>query len=256
MNTNILVCDSTPEGIFTAVYDAYENKLNPNITNICVGEVDNYELFAEYINVETDMEKAHKVNRTIEKQFDNISYSCIWYALYSQEKERGNAIYHTIARGLAKAHKGILVNYLQDAYILAVSKMRQNVWCEAHHYMGFVRFQELKNSILYSEIEPKNHVLPIIAEHFADRFPKENFMIKDKGRNLYVVHETGKGIVFHQEEEQGIKVTSDMYTQEEIEIQNLFKIFHKTIAIQERTNLNLQRQLMPLRFRENMIEWK
>lgn len=255
MEKNILVCESTPEGIFSAVYHAYESRLNPNTTFVQIDEIDNYELFSKYIQIETDFEKAEKVDKTIATRFGNISYSYIWYALYSQEKKKGDAIYHTIARGLAKAYKGELVNYLQDPYILAVSKMRQNVWCEAHHYMGFVRFNELKNGILYSEIEPKNQVLPIIAEHFADRFPKENFMIKDKGRNLYIVHEAGKGIVFHQEEQQGIQVTEEMYSEEELEIQNLFRIFHETIAIPERTNLALQRQLLPLRFRGNMIEF-
>ena len=255
MEKNILICESTPEGILSAVYYAYENKMNPNTTFIQLERIDNYELFANYIQVETDCEKAAKVDGTLAKRFGAISYSYIWFALYSQEKERGNAIYHTIARGIAKAYKGELVNYLQDPYVLAVSKMRQNVWCEAHHYMGFVRFRELKNSILYSEIEPKNHVLPIIAEHFADRFPQENFMIKDKRRSLYIIHEAGKGVVFHQEEEKGLTVTEEMYSEEEMEIQNLFRIFHATIAIKERTNLELQRQLLPLRFRGNMIEF-
>lgn len=255
MNHNILVCESTPEGIFSAVYDAYEKKLNPNITNVCPGAVDNYELFAEYIFVETDIEKARKVDKTIEKRIDNISYSYIWYSLYSREEKRGDAVYHTIARGLAKAYKGLLVNYLQDPYVLALSKMRQNVWCEAHHYMGFVRFRELKNQILYSEIEPKNHILPIIAEHFADRFPRENFMIKDRGRNLYVVHEAGKEVVFHKEKDKGVVIKEDMYSEEELRIQNLFQIFHKSIAIQERKNTDLQRQLLPLRFRGDMIEF-
>lgn len=255
MKRDVLVCESTPEGIFSAVYYAYDKKLNPNITFIQLDEIVNYELFAEYTMIATDFEKARKVDRTIAKRFGEISYSYIWYALYSQEKERGNVIYHTIARGLARAYKGELVNYLQDPYVLAVSRMRQNVWCEAHHYMGFVRFSELKNQILYSEIEPKNHVLPIIAEHFADRFPKENFMIKDKGRNQYIVHEAGKGIVFHREKQSGVQVTEEMYSEEEMEIQNLFRIFHDTIAIKERTNLDLQRQLLPLRFRENMVEF-
>ena len=255
MKNNILICEPTPEGIFSAVYYAYENKLNPNITKISVTEVDNYELFAEYMYVKTDFEKAHKVDRTIGKRFDNISYSYIWYALYSQQMEKGDAVYHTIVRGMANAYKGILINYLQDPYVLAVSKMRQNVWCEAHHYMGFVRFRELQNGILYSEIEPKNHVLPIIAGHFADRFPKENFMIRDKGRNLYIVHEAGKQIVFHQEEGIGMEVTEAVYSKEEVEMQKLFRIFHTSIAIEERTNLNLQRQLLPLRFRETMIEF-
>lgn len=255
MEKNILVCEGTPEGIFSATYYAYEKKLNPNITCVQLDGIDNYELFAEYTQIETDYGKAQKVDRTLAKRFGEISYSYIWYALYSREKERGDAVYHTIARGLSKAYKGELVNFLQDPYVLAVSKMRQNVWCEAHHYMGFVRFTELKNNILYSEIEPKNHVLPMIAEHFADRFPKENFMIKDKGRNLYIVHEAGKEVVFHQEENEGVQVTEEMYSKEEKEIQDLFRIFHSTIAIKERTNLELQRQLLPLKFRENMVEY-
>lgn len=255
MKQNVLICEPSPEGIFTAVYCAYEKKLNPNITKIYIDDVDNYELFAEYTYVKTDFEKAKKVDKTIEKRFDNISYSYIWYALYSNQKEKGDAIYHTIARGLANAYKGKLVNYLQDPHILAVSKMRQNVWCEAHHYMGFVRFQELQKGILFSEIEPKNEVLPIIAEHFADRFSRENYMILDKGRNQYVLHRAGKGNVFYQEEERKIEVTPDMYSKEEIEIQDLFRIFHSSIAIKERTNLKLQRQLLPLRFRENMIDF-
>lgn len=252
---NILVCESTPDGIFSAVYYAYEQKLNPNTTFVQLNCIENYELFANYLYVETDFEKAGKVDKTIAKRFGEISYSYLWYALYSRNEERGNAVYHTIARGLSGAYKGELVNYLQDPYVLAVSKMRQNVWCEAHHYMGFIRFQELKNKILYSEIEPKNQVLPMIAGHFADRFPGENFIIKDKGRNLYVVHEAGKGYIFHQQEEQGVIITDDMYSKEEVEIQHLFQIFHKTIAIEERTNLKLQRQLLPLRFRENMIDF-
>lgn len=255
MNKNILVCESTPEGIFSAVYYAYEKKLNPNVTFLQLDEIDNYELFAEYTKIETDYEKARKVDKTIATRFGGISYSYLWYALYSRERERGNAIYHTIARGLAKAYQGELVNYLQDPYVLAVSKMRQNVWCEAHHYMGFVRFAELQNKILYSEIEPKNHVLPIIAEHFADRFPKENFMIKDKGRKLYLVHEAGKGVVFHPEEGKAVAITEEMYSEEEQQMRKLFRIFHDSIAIGERQNLGLQRQLLPLRFRENMVEF-
>lgn len=255
MEKNILICDSSPEGIFSAVYYAYERKMNPNITFLQLDEIDNYELFADYIQVETDLEKAEKVNRTIAGHFGEISYSYLWHALYSHQKERGNAVYRTIARGLAMAYRGELVNYLQDPYVLAVNKMHQNVWNEAHHYMGFVRFHELQNKILYSEIEPKNHVLPIIAEHFADRFGKENFMIKDIGRKLYIVHEAGKKIVFHQEKQPGMEITEDMYSEEERQMQQLFKIFHNSIAIQERTNLNLQRQLLPLRFRGNMVEF-
>ena len=255
MTQNILLCEGTPEGIFSAVYYAYEKKMNPNHTRVQLENINNYELFAEYIQVPTDLSHAVKVNRTIGKRFGAISYSYIWHAMYSREQNRGNAVYHTIARGLSNAYKGELINCLQDPYILEINKMHQNVWCEAHHYMGFVRFTELKNSILYSEIEPKNHVLPLIGEHFADRLPNENFLMKDKGRNLYIIHEAGKEIVFHQEDGKGVFITEAMYSEEEKEIQKLFQIFHKTIGIEERKNLELQKQLLPLRFRENMVEF-
>ena len=66
--------------------------------------------------------------------------------------------------------------------------------------------------------------------------------------------EAGKDVVFHEEESSGMPVTEEMYSEEECKIQDLFRIFHATIAIKERTNLKLQRQLLPLRFRENMVE--
>lgn len=255
MKKDILLCEATPEGIFSAVYYAYEKKMNPNTTVVKLGNIENYELFAQYSYVETDYEKAGKVDKTLEKRFGNITYSYLWYALYSWHKERGDAVYHTIARGLAKAYQGELINYLQDPYVMLVTKLRQNVWCEAHHFMGFVRFQELKHKMLYSEIHPQNDILPIIGEHFANRFLQENFIIKDTGRNLYLVHEANREIVFFKKEQEEFQVSEGMISEEEEEIQNLFRIFHDTIAIKERRNLKLQSQLLPFRFREHMIEF-
>ena len=51
MENTILVCEGTPEGIFSAVYYAYEKKLNPNTTYVQPEEVVNYELFTEYIQI-------------------------------------------------------------------------------------------------------------------------------------------------------------------------------------------------------------
>ena len=39
----------------------------------------------------------------------------------------------------------------------------------AHRYMGFVRFRELKNGVLFSEIEAEADVLALIA---LDAIPK------------------------------------------------------------------------------------
>ena len=43
----------------------------------------------------------------------------------------------------------------------------------------------------------------------------------------------------------------------ELRYQELFRLFYHTIAIQERKNDKLQKGMLPLRFREYMVEfWK
>ena len=45
------------------------------------------------------------------------------------------------------------------------------------------------------------------------------------------------------------------FSEEELQIQELFKYFCDTIAIRERENSSLQQQMLPLRFRSNMVEF-
>lgn len=47
-------------------------------------------------------------------------------------------------------------------------------------YEEFIRFRELENGILFSEITPKAQILTCVADHFEDRFPLENWIIYDK----------------------------------------------------------------------------
>lgn len=50
----------------------------------------------------------------------------------------------------------------------------QSVSNEAHRYEEFIRFRELENGILFSEITPKAQILTCCCRSFEDRFPLEN----------------------------------------------------------------------------------
>ena len=121
--------------------------------------------------------------------------------------------------------------------------------------LGFVRFRELYNGILCSIIEPKNNLVGLIAPHFADRLPNENWMIYDKGRSVAAIHKKGSnwGII------KSDKLQYDMFLQlseKEIEFENLWKGFCQSISIKERENLKLQRNNLPLRFQKDMVEFQ
>ena len=62
--TRIYQCNNTVDGIFSAVYDAglsgYGHRFI-RIQPIQAGQNENYELFAEYVQVETDSKKTKSV---------------------------------------------------------------------------------------------------------------------------------------------------------------------------------------------------
>lgn len=84
----------------------------------------------------------------------------------------------------------------------------------------------------------------------------ENWMIRDKNRGMFVVHEAGKRWVLVQEDP-GVRVDEGFLrlSDQEETMQALWREFCDTIAIRERENPRCQRTHLPLRFRPNMTEF-
>lgn len=247
----ILVCEDSVEGIFTAIYEAYEKRCLHDDTYIQVGAEENFRLFSEYSQIKTNPEKAHKVANTIRKRFGMKDFEDICYVLCSYDKEKGQAAYQAIVNGLKKNKSGGLLEDLTKPYVQKAMELRRNVWHEAHHYMGFVRFKEMKNGILLAKVSPKNNILIYLAAHFSDRLPQENFIIGDMNRKVYAIHPKGEGWYLIS----GESINEMDMSEKEMEYQELFRHFCNKIAIKDRKNLQLQRNLLPLRFREHMTEF-
>jgi len=255
MNTKIFVCEDSVEGIFTGVYNAWESKYpksNIKLTNCQDG---NYELFSEYIQVETDFEKAKKVARTIEARFGSGVYESIYHAACAVSEEKADAVFRTINAGLASKIPYRLMENLKDRDICRVFELSRAVYNEEHHLLGFVRFKELYNQVLCSIIEPKNNVLALIAPHFQDRLPGENWIIYDKGRRIAVIHEKGMGWGIIKSDQMNQDLLEEI-SDEEDQFEMLWRGFCKSISIKERENIKLQKQNLPLRFQKDMVEFQ
>lgn len=247
-------CEDSLESIFTAIYNAYEEKRDHGDTFISLNEEPM--LFAEYIPVTADEGKAVKVIRTLKKRFGEKDYLTICNALAAPCDEKAQAVYQTVVRGLARREgPGHLFDNLADDNINKVFALARGTGNEKQHLFGFLRFSELENGILYSRIGPKNNQMTFLMPHFSDRFPMENFMIYDECRNLFGIHPAGKDWYLvsgngFPENEEGMRLS-----EQELKIQELFRHFCHRISIKERENLHLQRNMLPLRFQEYMIEF-
>ena len=84
-------CEDSLEGVSTAIYRAYEEHAEHRETWIRVDR--ELMLFGEYIPVETDLERAEKVLRTLRRRFGQEDYQSLCMALVTPHPEKAQAVY-------------------------------------------------------------------------------------------------------------------------------------------------------------------
>jgi probable DNA metabolism protein len=212
----------------------------------------NIELFAEYVVVDTDLELSMKVARSIRNKISEEVYQMVCHVALSDYTGKADLIYRFLILGFAVGPS--IVEHLSNEVVNRMSKINKNVWNESHHLMGFVRFSEQANGVLTSIIHPKNNVLTLLAPHFADRLPKERFLIYDENRKLAALHHPGAPWILaevpelDQDRVREVSGLEDQYRE-------LWLTFFDHISIKERENYKLQRNNLPIRFRKDITEF-
>lgn len=258
MEEYVFICEDSMEGIFTGVYEAYQFKKEEGIEShdllhLAVAEPQTYRFFTHYEKIETDSEKAAKVCRTLKKELGDNTYYDLCLALTCADGEKADAVYHTIVTGLKYHDKNVLAR-LHDSAVNKTFACRRTAGNELHYWIEFLRFEELENGILYAKIGTKNHILPFLVPHFADRLPAENFVIYDEVRGEFALHPRFKQwylVTNHEFDEKEL-----VFSEEEQIYRELFTEFCNTIAIEERIDLKLQTQMCALRYRPYMVEFR
>lgn len=254
MDKTILCCEDSLEGIFSGVYEGWAGRYGHASVELQLGEEHNLELFARYILVPVDEEKARKVGNTIYRRMGWEVYQEIGKAALSFAEDKGTAIYRLIVRALSMEKPGRVLEVLTDPGVLRVVELARSVWYESHHLFGFVRFEELENQVLLSVIGPKNRVLPILAPHFEDRLPLENWAIYDRTHQEFAIHPRDRSWVLVRGERLDEDIRSRLSADEQ-EFRQLWKGFCRSIMVEGRENPGLQTQNLPKRFQKYMTEF-
>lgn len=256
----VCCCDGSVDGIFTAIYRAWE--IGTSRTSISVTEGEDMELFSEYRFFEPDSSLAAKVASTIRSKLSPEIFSQVYHAAISGDNDRGNVIYHFLIDAF-KVGSGI-VNHLVNPYVMRLFELDRNVRRESHNYLGFLRFGQYRDShrsFMLARFAPHNNILDLVSHHFADRLYNENWLIADTTRNYCSIHHCGsRGYIFSEISPEYLETlvdathehtgSSSIDSNEAIEA--LFETFRTSVSIDARHNEKLQKQLMPLRYRSYM----
>lgn len=253
----IYLCDNSIDGIFTAIYLAWSSRYghaNNKIEEKSEGsKYSNIELFAEYIPVETDYSIASKVASSIKSKISEEVYEMVCGVALSDYSGKADLVYRFLILGFSVGAS--IIEHLSNEVVNQVFRINKFVNNEAHHFMGFIRFSEQENGMLISVIKPKNNILTLVTPHFADRLPNESFLIYDEARKIASIHiPRNPWIIAEVPEIDQVRLNETSF--QEDGYRDLWKAFFNHIAIKERINPKLQRNNLPLRFRDNLIEFK
>lgn len=250
----VYICNDNITGIFSAIYDAWKESRDKEAGIELRGMLDT-QLFCEYAEVTEEERKAAAVERLIQNHLGHNAYWDIYHALLSEHPKKAEAVFHVmqIARRISNSKK--VMEHLSDPNVACVFELSRKVGNEAHLFMEFIRFRELENGVLFSEITPKNRVLTCIGDHFTDRFPLENWMIYDKTHQEFLVHRAKCRWILVSGEEVNREETEKV-SRAEAEFEKLWQGFFRSIAIRERENPLCQRTHLPIHFRQDMTEFQ
>jgi probable DNA metabolism protein len=236
--------DGSFDGLLCCVFESYDKKEIPE--NIFLPDASPVLLFPEKTIV-TDPEKANRVLVSIPKKMGAPALDFIRHAFLTclPQKEINILLFLRLGYRYGPSVMGMLAEDTVNVLFKAVRHLER----ESHLLKGFVRFS-VTNDVLVAEIEPKNFVLPLLVQHFCERFPEERFVIYDKNHGMALVYQPYKPAVIAVEE-----LELPEPDEEEQSYRELWRLFYHTIEVQGRHNPQCRMSHMPKRYWKYLTEF-
>ncbi|WP_300695754.1 TIGR03915 family putative DNA repair protein [uncultured Bacteroides sp.] len=252
----VFVFDNTFEGVLTCVFEAYSRRSFPDVI---LPEGEPLPLFHdEVFTVITEEEKAGRVWRGLQKKLSHGALSCLAQCWLAEEAETPMLIFRYIRKTIDAA-RSIETNFA-DADVLAMSRMWKRVDWERIRLMQFIRFQKSADGTFFAAVEPEKNALPLVVDHFKDRFAGQPWLVYDIRRayGFYYDLKEVRPVTFEEGSREGHLVTGmldeSLMDKDEKLFQQLWKTYFKSICIKERLNPRKHRQDMPVRYWKHLTE--
>ena len=194
----VFQCEDAPDGIWTAIYDAYSSRLgHENIRLSCQNDTTR-ELFCTSRTIFTDPRKSRAIRHTLQKHFSPADYTTLCEAALSVDAfpdlpiDKAEAIYKTVVLGLLHTPEETeLARHAAEPHVCKVFALSRRTRTETYRLLASLSFQNTKSGLLLAEIAPQNQVLPLLAEAVSHERPFEDFLIYDITHHQAVFHACG-----------------------------------------------------------------
>lgn len=250
----IYTFDGSFHGLLTAIFDSFVRKQSA----IRLMEEKRFEpaFFSTSVRIVTDPGKAKRVWLGFKKKLVGEEQQRFYKAFLSEDP----AVYQHLfnfAQYVFYNPSGYAENY-GNADVLAMTQAAQKVHREKHRMEAFVRFKKHQNGLFIASVNPDFNVLPLISQHFRNRYADQPWVIYDE-RRAYGIYYDGntvcevvlssrpKEYTRHDGLEIGLDGCEQLYA-------TLWGDYFRSTNIVERKNTKLHLQHVPKRYWRYLTE--
>ncbi|HOW39467.1 MAG TPA: TIGR03915 family putative DNA repair protein [Bacteroidales bacterium] len=250
----LLCFDDTFDGFLTLIFESYRLKIIPD--KIIGKSEEQLFLFSRPVFIPAEAEKSDRVwNKIIERTSkDNADRI---YRVFMSEVPGSRMLIYEFIRLMTERNYNIEADFTLRP-VLEINKLHRKVAREADRIRMFTRFQKTAEKSYFAAFSPQYNVLPLVINHFTDRFSDQEWIIYDLKRNF--------GFYSDKKETSRISFTDlpvnpvngqlyeSFHDPEERSFQELWRKYYNSIKIEERSNYKLHRQMLPRRFWRYLTE--
>ncbi len=180
-------------------------------------------------------------------KLDRNTLKTLYYYLLSEDEKCAECLRNFLS--FIKNQNTPSINYLADSSLERIYTKARQVRREIHRMKGLLRFREVCGGYLYAQFKPENNIILPLALYFSNRMRAERILIHDIRRNI--------AAFCHRDKVYPAKLKDQVpsFTEDEKIFSKLWNEYFAKIAIKERLNIKIQKQKVPLKYRNFVIEF-
>ena len=259
---SILLYEPSFEGWLSAVYYVYEHKLQHDESLQLIAQ-DRYipSLISAATSVNTDDEHAQRVLTKLNKLLGRSGMRQVLWGFLSEKDNIGTTLFHIVKYAIDYPKRRVLED-LGHLDVLELAQTVKSVGREKHRMDAFVRFEHTIDDIYFARVEPDFNVLPLIGEHFRQRYQDQNWAIYDLKRGYGIYYDKSLSTPSHPAALQTITDLDDavlrnpasIHSPDEQRYQKFWQGYFTNVNIKERKNPRLHKQYLPQRYWKYLSE--
>ncbi len=262
LTPSIVLYEPSFEGWLSAVFYVYEHRLQHEPTLQLFAQDDNApSLIAQAVSVHKDEDKAERVLIKLNKLLGRSGMRNVLWGFLSEKNNIGTTLFHVIKYAIDYPTRQIMQD-VGNLEVLELVQTVKSVGREKHRMEAFVRFEHTTDDIYFARVAPDFNVLPLIGEHFRQRYQDQHWAIYDLTRGYGIYYDKSNSTPSQPAELQTITDLDDavlrnpasIHSDDEQRYQKFWQGYFTNVNIKERKNPRLHKQYLPQRYWKYLSE--